>query len=327
MRVLAWATSRRTYARLKHWYVTYPMVRWSIAAGVIILLALGATLHAQGTPPNGNPQMLDGIAGAYRTASQVWVARLLPIAQRTFALLATLELIISGTLWTFRRDTIDDIAGRFLLKFILMSFMLTLITGFHTWVPPIIAGFVTAGESATGLSGLSPSAVLELGWQASAAILHSISVSNAVLDPITSLFVVLLAFVMWLAFVVIAAQLLRVLVESYLILSGGVLFLGMAGFRATAGYAENYLNYAVAVGIKIFVLYLIVGIGMSLATQWAAMLTTDNWDIGAGNPTLLPQIVGGTVILAILTVSLPGAFAARITGSHSLGVAHALRSL
>jgi type IV secretion system protein TrbL len=327
VRIIAWTATGCTSVRLRHWYVAYPTVRWSVALGVIALVAVGATLHAQGIPPNGNPQMLDGIAGSYHTASQTWIARLLPIAQRTFALLATLELIVSGILWTFRRDTIDDIAGRFLLKFILMSFMLTLITGFQTWVPPIVAGFVTVGERATGLSGLSPSTVLDLGWQASAALLHSISVSNAVLDPITSLFVVLLAFVMWLAFVVIAAQLLRVLVESYLILSGGVLFLGMAGFRATAGYAENYLNYAVAVGIKIFVLYLIVGIGMSLATQWAAMLTADNWNIGGGNPTILPQIVGGTIVLAILTVSLPGAFAGRITGSHSLGVAHALRSL
>jgi type IV secretion system protein TrbL len=310
--------------RLRAYYLHYRTVRWIIALGVILLVTLTTVGWAQSA---GNPQLLDGIADAYATASHTWLGRLLPIAQRTFALLATLELIISGTLWTLRRDSLDDIAGRFLIKFILLSFMLTLITGFHTWVPTIVAGFTTAGEQATGLAGLSPSTVLSLGWRASASLLHSISLSNAVFNPVTSLFVVLLAFVLWLAFVVIAAQLLRVLVESYLILSGGVIFLGFAGFRATAGYAENYVNYAVAVGIKIFVLYLIVGIGMSLATSWANMLSADSWSVGSGNPTLLPQIVGGILILALLTVTLPGAFAGRITGSHSLGVAQALRSL
>lgn len=298
-------------------------VRWALGLSAVAILMTGVAFAQS----SGNPQVLDGIADAYQAGSQEWLIRLLPIAQRTFALLATLELIISGMIWMVRRESVDDIAGRFLLKFILMSFMLTLITGFHTWMPSIVAGFSAAGEHASALSGLSPSTVLTMGWSASSKLLHTISLSDAMLNPITSLFVVLMAFGMWIAFVVIAAQLLRVLVESYLILSGGVLFLGFAGFRATAGYAENFINYAIAVSIKIFVLYLIVGVGMTLATTWSAALHADDWNFGAGDPTLIPQIVGGTIILAVLTVSLPGAFANRITGSHSLGIASALRSL
>lgn len=317
------AALQHGYHRARQRYVASRMVRWGVVGGVLVGLAAVSAL-AQSAPPR---LVLDGMADSYRTASHTWLAQLLPIAQRTFALLATLELIVSGMLWMFQRESLDDIAGRFLVKFIVLSFMLTLITGFHTWVPTILSGFAAAGERATGISGLSPSTVLSVGWSASATLLHSISVKNAVLNPVTSMFVVFLAFTIWLAFVVIAAQLLRVLIESYLIVSGGVLFLGFAGFRATAAYAENYINYAVAVAIKVFVLYLLVGVGMSLATQWSAMLQTADWNIGGDTPTILPQIVGGIIILAVLTVSLPGSFAHRITGSHSLGVANALRSL
>jgi type IV secretion system protein TrbL len=292
---------------------------------VLLLLAVVVSLsHAQRV---ANGPVLDNVAESYRTASRTWLTRILPVAQHTFALLATLELVISGTLWALRRDSMDDIAGRFLLKFVLMSFMLTLITAFDTWVPAIVGGFTTAGEVAGNVAGLSPSGILHTGWAVSSAMLKTVGTWKGLLNPVTSTFVAAMAFGIWLAFVLVAGQLLRVLVESYIVLTGGVLFLGFAGFRATAAYAENYLNYAVCVGIKIFLLYLIVGVGAQLTTTWAALLSADNWNIGAGDSSLPGEVFGGAVLFAILAMTIPGRIANRITGTHSFGVAHALRGL
>ena len=303
-----------------------PWARWASAITTILVLTavISVATYAQRT---ANGPVLDNIAQTYHSAAQTWLARLLPMTQRTFTLLATLELVISSIVWTLGRHTFDDIAERFLLKFILMSFLLTLITSFTTWVTPIVSGFATAGQRATGLSGLSPSGVLSIGWSVSSNLLQTITLSNAVLNPLTSVFVALMAFGIWLAFAVIAAQLLRVLVESYIVLTGGVLFLGFAGFRATAGYAENYLNYAVYVGVKIFLLYLIVGVGSSITSTWAPLLSADNWNIGGGDSSLLSEVAGGSLLFVVLALGIPGTFASRLTGSSTLGVANALRSL
>lgn len=305
---------------------THRSLRWLIASIAVVGLSLVvvAVGAAQRTPSG---PVLDNIADTYHTASRTWLTRLLPVAQRTFSVLATLELMISGMIWTLRRDAFDEVAGRFLLKFIVMSFMLTLITSFNYWVPTIVTGFAAAGEQAANVRGLSPSGILDIGWSVSATMLHSISLSNAFWNPVTSVFVALLAFGIWIAFVAVAAQLLRVLVESYLVLTGGVIFLGFAGFRVTAAYAENYLNYAVAVGIKIFLLYLIVGVGMSIVPTWASLLQADNWNIGAGDSSLLAEVFGGSLLFASLALGVPGTIAARITGTHSFGVSHALRAL
>lgn len=316
---------RRLLVRAQHAWALRS-VRWIAAALVVAgLSALVAAIGTAQRTPSG--PVLDNIARTYHTASQTWLSRLLPVAQRTFSVLATLELLISGIIWTLRRDAFDELAGRFLLKFILMSFMLTLITSFNYWVPSIVTGFAAAGEQAASVHGLSPSGVLDIGWSMSATMLHSISLSNAFFNPVTSVFVALLAFGIWLAYVAVAAQLLRVLVESYLVLTGGVIFLGFAGFRVTAAYAENYLNYAVAVGIKIFLLYLIVGVGISLVSTWAPLLAADNWNIGAGDSSLLAEVFGGSLLFASLALGVPGTIAARITGTHSFGVSHALRTL
>jgi P-type conjugative transfer protein TrbL len=72
------------------------------------------------------------------------------------------------------------------------------------------------------------------------------------------------ALLSFIAFVVIAGQLALTLIEMYVIIGGGVLLLGFAGSRWTIPFAERYLSSAVAVGIKLFVLYLIIGVGTAL---------------------------------------------------------------
>ena len=293
----------------------------------MLIVALGGVIATVGMAQNPNGPVLDGIGQQFQTAARSWLPKLLPIAQRTFTLLATLEFIISGITWMLQHDSLDDVAGKVLTKFILLSFVLTCITSFDYWLPAIISGFTTAGEQATGLTGLSPSGVLDLGWRISGTLLSTVGSWNGFLNPVTSLFIAFMAFGIWIAFVLVAAYLLRVLVESYIVLTGGVLFLGLAGFRATAGYAENYINYAVNVGVRVFLVYLVVGVGLSTITGWSAMLAASNWNIGGGDSSALGQVFGGAVLFAYLALTIPATMAARITGNHSLGIAQALRTL
>jgi hypothetical protein len=52
----------------------------------------------------------------------------------------------------------------------------------------------------------------------------------------------------------------------------GVLFLGFAGSRWTKFFTERYLSYIASIGVKLFVLYLIMGVGMSIAARWMPVL-------------------------------------------------------
>jgi type IV secretion system protein TrbL len=69
------------------------------------------------------------------------------------------------------------------------------------------------------------------------------------------------------------------LVESYLVVGGGVILLGFGGSRWTAPYVERYIAYSVSVGLKILILYLLVGAGMTLSQGWAQVA------LGIGNST------------------------------------------
>ena len=79
------------------------------------------------------------------------------------------------------------------------------------------------------------------------------------------------AVVIFIAYLAIAIQFVVAMVESYLVIGAGVIFLGFGGSRWTAAYVERYIAYAVSVGMKILVLYLLVGAGMTVSQGWIAV--------------------------------------------------------
>src|SRR2546427_13245379 len=225
-----------------------------VAAALLALLAAPVLAQSSAQRP-----VLDGIASQYRDASRLWRPRLLPIAQQLFMVLASLEFAVSGAIWALRRDSLDDIAAKFLLKFALVAFLLALITSFTYWIPPIVNGFAAAGERAIGSSvTVSPSGIIDIGRQTAFTVLNTLDLGAMLKNPAMAVFPALAALIIALAYVVIAAQLVLVLIESYIVLGGGVLFLGFAAFRGTAAFADNLIAYTFGVGVEVFLLYLIV---------------------------------------------------------------------
>ena len=288
---------------------------------VLVALAITEPALAQAQ----NPPVLDGIANQYRDASRLWRPRLIPIAQQLFMLLASLEFAVSGMVWALRRDRLDDIAAKFLLKFTLVAFLLALITSFTFWIPPIVNGFAAAGERAIGTSGtISPSGIMDIGRESSLTILNALDIGVMLSNPAMAIYGALAALLVALAYTAIAAQLVLVLVESYVVLGGGVLFLGFAAFRGTAVFADNLIAYTFGIGIKIFLLYLIVGLGSQIARGWIPLIQSSSF-FGPASPLL--QVVGGSIIFAVLAIRVPNAVASRLSGSSSFGIANALRAV
>ena len=301
-------------------------VRRSRAGVPLVACLLVALVAAPAVAQSATQQpVLDGIAAQYRDAARLWRPRLLPVAQQLFMVLAGIEFAVSGALWALRRDSLDDIAAKFLLKFTLVAFLLALITSFTYWIPPIVNGFAAAGERAIGSSvTVSPSGIIDIGRQTALTVLNTLDLGVMLKNPAMAVFAALAALIIALAYVVIAAQLVLVLIESYIVLGGGVLFLGFAAFRGTAAFADNLIAYTFGVGVKVFLLYLIVGLGSQIAKSWIPLIQSSTF-FGPTSPLL--EVLGGALIFAVLAVRVPHVVAHRLSGHASFGIAHALRSL
>jgi type IV secretion system protein TrbL len=296
-----------------------------VGVGVVVgaLAVVGVAAAQSGAPVSG--PYLDGIRDAYRLAAGGWRARLVPMAQRTFMLLAAIEFCVSGLMWAMKRDALDDLAAKFLLKFTLISFLLTLITSFDLWFPAILNGFAAAGEQVIGRGTMSPDAIIGLGGSLAYSILKSISFTVLAHDVLIGAFGLVCAVAVAGSYIAIAIQLLVVMIESYVVvLGGGVLFLGFAASRWTAAFAEHVVAYTFFLGARIFLLYLFVGVGMDVTRQFVQVIASSQL---FAEPSPLLQVTGGALAFAYIVTKVPYDVAWKLTGRHSLGLAQALRAL
>jgi type IV secretion system protein TrbL len=297
---------------------------WALALAVLAAVVLPAAAAGQAT--GGGDGVLDSVVGDYQSASAGWLERLLPLAQRTFAVLAALEFAVSGLWWALGRETLDAALAALLRKVFVLSLFFFLLYAFPLGVPAIVSGFADAGQIGAGASGgVNPSLVLDLGITIASNLLVAYGDLGFLTDPAGAVLGSLSALIVLLCYAGIAAILCITLVESYLVLTGGCIFLGFAGFRATMPLAENYILYAVGVGTRIFLLYLLAGVGIGLARQWAGI------HFAAAVPGTAPSLAGpfhvlaGSLVFCLLAWRVPTAVAARLTQGASFRLQDALR--
>ena len=263
-------------------------------------------------------EILDGIQRQFGTATAGWYTTVFPYARKLFFALALIELVWAAALWALNRDDPASIAGAFIKKIIATAFFYAILLNAGFWIPAVINSFVGIGAAAASVTELTPSGVLTQGINLAAKMLEPLGVLGFVAATIASIIGGLSALGVVFAFGIIAAQLLLTNVESYIIIGGGVLLLGFAGSRWTTEIASRYLSYAVAIGIKLFSLYLIIGIGNSLAGQWGVLLASPDATL---NPRIYFQILGGAVAYMMLAWYIPSLAASLYSGTVALSLA------
>jgi type IV secretion system protein TrbL len=135
-------------------------------------------------------------------------------------------------------------------------------------------------------------------------------------NPGTGLAVMLAAALVVIAFIAVTIQYIVAVVESYLVVSAGVIFLGFGGSRWTTPYVERYIGLGVSTGVKIMILYMLIGVGMSLSDGWL----TEAAGIGTSpNPSMTGfDVMGAALIFMMLCWQVPKLFAAVLGGSPAL---------
>jgi len=240
-----------------------------IVIGVVVLTA-AALAHAQGPPSvNGPSSILD----EYKGLQNGWITKLLGAAQRLFFLLAGIEVAWSFTLLAIEKADFQALTATIVRKIMWIGiFYAILLYGVTPagggWIPAIINSFQILGQNASTVGPLGPSAIVGFGVNMAIDLLASLKAANFLTAFASSMALVFCAVVIFIAYLAVAIQFVVAMVESYLVIGAGVIFLGFGGSRWTAAYVERYIAYAVSVGMKILVLYLLVGAGMTLSQGW-----------------------------------------------------------
>ncbi|MDF1653194.1 P-type conjugative transfer protein TrbL, partial [Pseudomonas aeruginosa] len=150
---------------------------------------------------------------------------------------------------------------------------------------------------------LEPGDMLSVALDFGRTMVEGISVFSAA----KGILIAVCAVLVLACFAFIAAFMFVTLVESYVIINASVLFFGFGGSQWTRDFAIAPMRFTIAIGAKLFVLTLLVGLIVQSAKQWLAAYTNDE--------ASLMTMVGLALVCCYLTKTIPDLIGGMISGT------------
>lgn len=257
------------------------------------------------------PHLLNDITQQFQSATVGWYGYLFPIANHLFAALAVIEIAWSSIWWALDEGSLTSLWSEFLKRIVSIGFFYAILIHGSTWIPAIIKSFMMLGAGASHIEKIDPSSVLSQGMSIAASVLVPLEHEQLWSNPLAFLIGGFTAVVVAVSYAVIAGELVVTLIESYFVVGAGVIFLGLGSSRWTTSYTTHFLSYAMNVGCKLFVLFLVVGVGVNMAMHWGEMIIQG----GAQDMTPFIEVLGGSIVFVFITRSIPNKVSSLMNGS------------
>jgi type IV secretion system protein TrbL len=292
----------------------------------------------------------DAIAAQYYNAGLTYSAAIQPYALKLFIALLLIDILVTWLQFTAEGQLdASHFLGRLIKHMLSGGFVYLMIVNAFPWMNAVLKSFSAIGASITGLPALSPQTVLRIGGEISNTIFNAPANVSLMTDIELAIVQSVSAFVVLLSFVITAAMLLLTLIESYLVVGGGVLLLGFGANRFTAPAAEGYFGYVLRVGVRLLFFYLVLAIGVQMASQWAAALlaackpipATLPWWTTYGVPpssivtticsgslpvSAMLNYAAGAIVFMIVSLAVPYTAAGIAGGTVGLALSHAFEA-
>jgi type IV secretion system protein TrbL len=276
--------------------------------GLLFLLLLICVPESRAQLPTNN--FLDQMVDIYQSKASAWESVLSNYALRLFWSLAAIEVTWSAIKLALKGADLSEFLAELFNRILYIGFFLTLLMNSSTWSTAIIDSFRQAGSDASvaagGVGGIAPSNVLDAGW----LILKQVVASMTIWNPGDTVLIALAAILILIAFALMTAFLIVALVESYLVISSGILLMGFGGSQWTNQFAINTIRYAVSVGAKLFMVQLVIGLGQSMLQDWTTQMQTGTFSIDD-----VMMIAAASLVFLAVTKVIPEMVQGLINGS------------
>ena len=290
------------------------------------------------------------IVAQFYTASAEYSAGIQPYAIKLFLALLLIDILVTWIQFTAEGQLdAPHFLGRLIKHMLSGGFVYLMIVNAFPWMNAVVKSFSSIGAAVTGLPALSPQTVLQLGANMAGTLFDAPANASLMTNLELAIVQSVAAFFVLLSFVVTAAMLILTLIEAYLVVGGGVILLGLGANRFTAPAAEGYFGYVIRVGVRLLFFYLVLAVGVQMATDWSSALAgackpvpaTLPWWTTYGVPpsSIVTTVCSGSlsvstmltyaalaIVFMIVTVSVPHMAAGIAGGTIGLALSHAFEA-
>ena len=224
------------------------------------------------------------------------------------------SLLVINMMWfwlwlAFEKGEFDQALVQFLKKFFITLFFYTLMLK-HDWLMSLLQSAQSMGQTLTQAPS-DPSSIVNDGIALANKILEPVKSFNIFEITFGAIIVLVVYLVIIFVFMSIALRLAATLIETTALISVSSFFLGFAALSATSKIAHNMLEAIIANCAKLLGLYLVIGTGMHVILNIAALLPQQEanfddywwllvsvllfWSLSKSLPDLFARIVGFAV--------------------------------
>lgn len=254
---------------------------------VAVAFATSATAHAQ------NQVDIGGTFQQIATTANGWIPTIVSATSYLFYALATLDFAW-GAPQLLRENDFMGLFQSLIKKLLVISFFYAVLINGQVWIPAIVNSFAQLGANAAGIPmAVSPSDMMMQGINIAGGLFTKVSGTALLTQPGGALATVLCACIVLASYVIIILHYVVTKLEAIIVMSAGYIFLGFGGSRWTAPYFERYISMAISTGVRLMLIYLMLGAFATVSNNWIAAMNayTADQPIATILPTLMSLLL------------------------------------
>jgi len=250
----------------------------------------------------------------FQTKTKAWTPILTQYAALIFTTLCAVDIAFLGIKNSLKQAELGELFAEFTMLIIFATIMWGVLNNHNYIGNLLITHFDKLAIKASGIKNMkmNPTDILAIGG----AILGKILDEMTLYDPTASLLSGLCGIAIMVTFTFIAALVVIVKCESYILLNAGIVLLGFGGMKYTRDYAITFIKYTVGIALKLFVMQLLIGLSMSFMDGFVKMEAARMQDVIV--------VLAASMIILLLVKTIPDTLAQFVTGPLGTSAASAL---
>ncbi|WP_425349576.1 P-type conjugative transfer protein TrbL [Rhizobium multihospitium] len=259
--------------------------------------------------------VLTSLQNQITTAAKGWETTVMNAAKSLFWILATIEIGIAAVWLALQAASLDSWFAELVRRIMFVGFFAFVLAQGPTFAKAVVDSLFQIGA---GSGTASPADVFNAGLTVATKMSEKVQF-GLFQDNALAISAAFAMVVVVIAFSLVAAIFVAVMVEMYLGLLAGMIMLGLGGSSYTKDFAIRYLVYAFSVGMKLMALVMISRIGSEVLIGLA-----NEPDVGDQFQTAL-AIAGIAVVVFIIAIYVPNIIQGVVQGASVSGGMEAIR--
>lgn len=230
---------------------------------VVVSTAIAYTATVAAAPLNSN--VVDSVMGKYQAAAGTWGSVMVSYASWLFWGLALISMVWTFGMLALKNGGIHEALAEVVRFFTVLGFFWWILSNGPAIADSIVKSMWMIGAKAIGQStDFTPGGIVQIGYDIFTKALDQ----SSVWSPTDSVVGLLMALVVMIVLTVVGVNLLLVFVSAWIMIYGGVFFLGFGGARWTSDIAISYYKHVLAIGAEMMVMLLLIGIGKTFINEY-----------------------------------------------------------